>query len=116
MIDFEREKTESGPLVIRAAGKLDGDTYDYFFACVRDEIASGNKNIVLNFENLGYISSVGLGALVRASSEASKNGGTIYLSNIENKILDILQMVKFEKIFNIFRTEEEAVLAFDSPE
>ena len=114
MIDFVREQTESGPLVIRAAGKLDGDTYEYFFACVRDEIAAGNKNIVLNLEKLGYISSVGLSALVRASAEASKNGGTIYLANIENKILEILQMVKFEKIFNIFRSEEEAILAFDS--
>ena len=114
MIDFVREQTESGPLVIRATGKLDGDTYEYFFACVRDEIASGNKKIVLNLENLGYISSVGLSALVRASAEASKNGGTIYLANIENKILEILQMVKFEKIFNIFRSEEEAILAFNS--
>ena len=114
MIDFVREKTDNGTLVMRASGRLDNDTQQYFFECVKDEIQSGNNKIVLNFEELGYISSVGLSTLVRASSEAAKDGGTIYLAKIENRILDVLNMVKFDKIFNIYGTEEEAVDAMDS--
>ena len=114
MIDFEKEKTEDGTLVIRASGRLDGDTQKYFFDCVKDEIEAGNKKIVLNFEALGYISSVGLSTLVRASGEAAKKGGTIYLASIENKILDVLHMVKFDKIFNIYGTEEEAIVAMNA--
>ena len=114
MIDFVRETTENGTLVMRATGRLDGDTQKYFFDCVKDEIESGNKKIVLNFSGLGYISSVGLSTLVRASSVATKQGGTIYLAAIENKILDVLHMVKFDKIFNIYATEKEAIEAIES--
>ena len=114
MIDFEKIKTKDGPLVIRAIGTLDDATNEYFFECVKDEVEAGNNKIALNFEGLGCISSVGLGALLRASVEASKGGGTIYLTNIESKILDILKLVRFEKLFNIYETENEAVTALSS--
>ena len=114
MIDFEKVKTEDGPLVIRAMGILNDATTEYFFQCVKDEVEAGNNKIALNFEGLGHISSIGLGALLRASAEVSKSGGTIYLTNIENRILDILRLVKLEKLFNIYETENEAVLALSS--
>jgi len=114
MIDFESRKTEQGTLVINAAGRLDNETNQYFFDCVKDEIESGNIKIVINLQGLGYISSLGLGALVRASSRASKAGGTIYLANIENQVLDILRMVSFDKIFRLYDTEQEAIAAIEA--
>ena len=114
MIDFKTHKTEKGTLVIRATGQLDSDSNQYFFDCVKDEIEAGNNQIVINFDGLGYISSVGLGALVRASSRAAKAGGTIHLARIENQVLDVLRMVNFDKIFNIYATERDAVAAFES--
>jgi anti-anti-sigma factor len=113
MIDFSSRTTEKGTLVIQASGVLDNDTTEYFFDCVRDEIARGHKKIVINFDGLGYISSLGLGALVRASSRAAKEGGTIYLACIENQVLDILRVVSFDKIFLIFDTEDEAIWAIE---
>lgn len=65
MIDFKSRKTERGTLVIQPSGQLDHDTNQYFFECIKDEIEAGNLKIVINFEDLGYISSIGLGALVR---------------------------------------------------
>ena len=114
MIDFTTHKTEQGTLVIRASGNLDSETNKYFFDCVKDAIEAGNRKIVINFYELGYISSVGLGALARASSRAAKAGGTIYLTRIENQVLDVLRMVRFDKIFNIYETEHEAIEAMES--
>ena len=114
MIDFDSHTTEQGTVVIRASGRLDGETNQYFFDCVKDLIEAGNKNIVINFYGLGYISSVGLGSLVRARSRTAKAGGTIHLARIESQVLDILRMVHFEKIFNIYETEHEAIEAIES--
>lgn len=113
MIDFSSRKTDKGTLVIQASGKLDNDTNQYFFECVRDEIERGNKKIVINFDGLGYVSSLGLGSLVRESSRASKAGGTIHLAGIENHVLDILSMVNLDNAFHIFDTEEEAIWAIE---
>ena len=114
MIDFKREKTEKGTLVIQASGQLDHDTNQYFFDCVRDEIEAGNKNIVIDLSGLGYISSIGLGALVRARSRAAKAGGTIFLANVENQILEAFRLVHFDKIFNIYETEAEAIAVIEA--
>ena len=75
MIDFQSRETDHGTLVIQASGKLDSDTNQYFFDCVKDEIERGKSKSVINLEGLGYISSLGLAALVRASSKVAKVGG-----------------------------------------
>ena len=54
MIDFESRKTENGTLVIQAIGRLDNDTNQYFFDCVKDEIESGNAKIVINLQAVSY--------------------------------------------------------------
>ena len=113
MIDFKSRKTDKGTLVIQASGKLDNDSHQYFFDCVKDEIENGNKKIVINFDGLGYVSSLGLGSLVRETSRAAKVGGTIHLTGIESHFLDILSMVNLDKAFHIFDTEEEAIWAME---
>lgn len=111
MIDFERQETENGILLIRVGGELTGESNEYFFTCIQDEIESGKKYIVINFADVGYISSAGLGTLVRARARVSKSEGLIYLSRIDNKLVDIFSLVNFDKIFNIYPTESEAIEA-----
>ena len=114
MIDFNRRETENGTLVIQASGHLDHATNQYFFDCVRDEIEAGHKKIVIDFSDIGYISSLGLGALVRARSRAAKADGTIFLANIKNQVLEALSLVHFDKIFSIYESEEEAIKAIEA--
>jgi len=113
MLDFEKRTTDAGTLVIKVSGTLDQESNQYFFDCVKDEIENGNANIVINFGDLGYISSIGLGSLVRASSRAAKAGGTIYLARIENQVLEVFSIVRFERLFNIFETERAAIAAME---
>ena len=114
MIDFNTHKTEGGTLVIRVGGRLDHDATDYFFNCVQDEINAGNNQIVINCSDLGYISSIGLGVLVRARSRVATAGGKIYLSRIDSQVLEIFRLVNFDKLFNIYPTEREAIAAIEA--
>ena len=113
MIDFNSHTTEGGTLVISLKGQLE-QSNDYFFKCVLDEIEAGNTSIVINFAEMGYISSVGLGALVRVRSRIAAAGGTIFLARIENNVLDVFRLVRFDKVFNIYGTEAEAIAAIEA--
>ena len=115
MIDFATHTTDGGTLVIRVTGRLDEDSNEYFFKCVKDEIEAGHTKIVINLAEVGHVSSVGLGALLRARSRVAKTGGTIFLAQIENQVLDVFRLVNFEKVFNIFASEQEAVTAIEEP-
>ena len=113
MIDFNSHRTDGGTLIFRINGKLEHQSSEYFFECVTDAIEDGNNRIVISFADVGHISSVVLGGLIRASSKAAKAGGTIYLARIENHLLDLFRLVKFDAIFNIYDTEQDAVAAIE---
>ena len=113
MIDFERHITDGGTLVLRVVGRLDEDSNKYFFTCVQDEIEDGHAKIVINLAGVGYISSVGLGALLRARSRVAKSGGTVFLTRIENQVLDAFRLVNFQSVFKIFPSEREATAAIE---
>ena len=113
MIDFEKHMTDGGTLVLRVVGRLDEDSKEYFFTCVKDEIESGNTKIVINLAGVGHISSVGIGALLRARSRVAKHGGTVFLARIENQVLDAFRIINFEAVFKIFASEQEAIIAIE---
>lgn len=113
MIDFNSHRTDGGTLIFRINGKLEHQSSEYFFECVTDAIEEGNNRIVISFADVGHISSVVLGGLIRARSKAAKAGGTIYLARIENHLLDLFRLVKFDTIFNVYDTEQDAVAAIE---
>ena len=114
MIDFNSQTTDNGTLVIRLGGNLDAENTEYFFDCVKDEIDRGHDRIVINCSDLGFISSVGLGALIRARSRVAKSGGEIYFACIDARILDVMKLTRLDKVFLIFPTEREAIDAIES--
>ena len=113
MLDFSSHQTENGTLVIRLGGELDAESNEYFFKCVEDEINAGHKNIVINCADLGFISSIGLAAFIRARSRIAKNDGKIYLARVNSTIMNVLHIVNLDKIFDIFPKEREAIAAIE---
>lgn len=58
---------------------------------------------VLDFANLDYISSAGLGVLLIVQKRAMKAGGGLRIVNVNNHIHDIFRFSGFDKIFKIER-------------
>jgi anti-sigma B factor antagonist len=113
MIDFDYSTTDKGTMIIRVRGMLDEESNEYFFDCVKEEINNGHQRIVINCIGLGHVTSVGLGAMVRARARAAKAGGSIYLARVDAKIMQMFQLVKFDRLFDIFPTEHEAVASIE---
>ena len=116
MIDFKSYRTLGETLVIRVGGRLDEQSTEYFFDCVADAIEAGDTRIVINFGDLGHVSSRSLGELGRARARAVKSGGTIYLANIENHLLNLFNVALCNRLFKIYHTEDEAICAIESIE
>lgn len=71
-----------------------------------------NKKIVLNLGGVSYIDSGGLGTLVALYTTAHNTGGAIKLSNLTQRVGDLLQVTKLLTIFEVYDTEEEAIQSF----
>src|SRR5581483_3138800 len=79
---------------------------------IRDAVAGGQKNILLNLADVTYIDSSGLGQLVGGYATVRNNGGQIKLLNLNDEVYDLMQRARLLSVFNIYRSEHEAIRSF----
>ena len=79
---------------------------------VKSLLAAGQKKIVFNMDNVTYIDSSGLGALVAAHTSAATQGAALKLCNLGSKFREILQVTKLVTVFDAYATEAEAIQSF----
>ncbi|HUY82838.1 MAG TPA: STAS domain-containing protein [Acidobacteriaceae bacterium] len=79
---------------------------------VRDLLAKGSKNILLNLGDVNYIDSSGIGELVSAYTTARNQGGELKLLNLTKKVHDLLQITKLYTVFDVKDDEASAIASF----
>jgi anti-sigma B factor antagonist len=96
-------------IIIKVSGYLETANTDIFLKSILKIINENNEiNIfVLDLKNLNYISSTGIGALITIISQIKKNSKHLYLINLNEKALSILEMLGFKKFFNILDSNKE---------
>lgn len=73
-----------------------------------------NKDMVLDFTNVDYLSSRGITCLIRFYKLQHENGKKVFLANVSNEIKNLLKAVNITSIITIFDTIEEFLLWTDS--
>jgi len=79
---------------------------------VKSLLAEGRKKIVLNMDNVTFIDSAGLGTLVAAHHSSKSQGASLKLSHLGSKFQEVLQITKLLTVFDVYKTEAEAVASF----
>jgi anti-sigma B factor antagonist len=70
------------------------------------------KAILLNFTNVEFLSSAALGKLITLDRKIKSNKGRLKLCSIRPEILEVFQITKLNKVFDIRKDESEAIAAF----
>jgi anti-sigma B factor antagonist len=81
---------------------------------LRSLLAQGEKNIVLNMKEVGYVDSAGLGELVGIYTTVANQGGAVKLLHLQGKMRDLMQVTKLHTIFPTFEDEQSALASFGS--
>ena len=80
---------------------------------VRDSIRKlyeeGNSKLLLNFENVAFLDSAGLGALVVAAEQLRAQGGSVQIANAHGPVQHVLQITRLDRIFPHYASEAEAI-------
>ncbi len=103
----------SGVAIIDLDGRITlGEGTGLLRDSVKDALAKGEKNILLNLGGVSYIDSAGLGELVGCSTTVKNAGGTLKLLQLQKKIKDLMQITKLHTIFEVLDDEATAVKSF----
>ncbi len=98
--------------VVYLKGFLDAHTAPSLENTFANLVEQGKYKIVVDFKDLAYISSAGLGVFMAFIEKIRDNGGDIKLASMSDKVFNIFDLLGFPLLYEIFKTEEEAVSKF----
>lgn len=111
MIQFAHRIAEDEIVVVEVGGRLDEASCQYFFDCMQSLIDEGHQKIVVDAAELGYVSSIGLGMLIRGQSRIRTRGGEMHLAALQGAVSDVLRVTHLDRLFDIHPTVEDAINA-----
>lgn len=113
MAEFNTSVLNKGEIsIINLKGYLDAHTAPKLENNFTHLIDQKRYNIIVNFEELAYISSAGLGVFMAYIEKIRENNGDIKLSNMSDKVYNIFDLLGFPLLYEIYKTEDEAVKKF----
>jgi len=80
---------------------------------IRRLLGEGKNKILLNLGKVGYIDSSGIGELVSSFTAVNKEGGSLKLLNLTQKIQDLLAITKLLTVFDTYDDEASALASFN---
>lgn len=90
-------------IIVEISGMLKGSTAEQFTSAVEPLTTQNGQNVVLDCDELGFISKEGMEAIKAFSDKLQANGSTLKLINLGNEIKDMLEMAGYDKFFTIGR-------------
>lgn len=95
--------------VLSLRGPLTGNNAPVFQNAIRREEPA--PTLILDFSDVPYVDSAGLGLLVSAFVSRQKAGHKMILSGINPRVLKLFEITRVQDLFLIFSSPEEAIAA-----
>ena len=103
--------------IVSLSGKfLAGSDGPYLRQKVKDFIDAGTKKLIIDFSEVPYIDSTGLGFLAGTRVTAQNSGTKMVLANINTHVRKILDDVKLTPFFVIAPDEAAAMAKVNEPD
>lgn len=93
--------------IIEPSGILDGTKADEFRQEISDSVKNGTQVILVDFTNVTFMDSSGLGALVLALKTIRTNEAKLFLCALNEQIKMLFELTSMDRVFNICSSREE---------
>jgi anti-sigma B factor antagonist len=79
---------------------------------IQSLLDQGKRKLLVNLEKCTFMDSAGIGELVACHKRAVEKGGVIKIMGANEKMLDLLTITKLITVFDVYKTETEALHSF----
>lgn len=100
--------------IVQPSGILDSVQGSKFRDDVSNLIVNGAKIILVDFQDVTFMDSSGLGALVLALKTVRASGAKIFICAINDQVKMLFELTSMDKVFKIFPNRIEFMNQFDS--
>ena len=111
MLDWSEKQVEGRPDVIlfELYGRLDSMQAEYLYSVLKKRVPDGEERWILDLSKVDYISSMGLGMLVRVNSRLHKAGGEVKIAGVQGLVAETLRIARLDRILQLYPSVEKAL-------
>lgn len=91
---------------------LMGDGIEELRDAINTAVKEDSTKLLLNFGEVPYLDSTGLGEVVRSYTTVKNAGGSVKILNLTQKVQDLLSVTKLITVFETFEDEDKAIESF----
>lgn len=106
--------SDSNTSIIDIHGEINAFAEGALMDAYTQATTSGAKNILLNFTNLEYMNSSGIGLLVTLLIRASRQKQKLLAYGLNEHYRQIFELTRLNEAVHIYNSEQEALAAINS--
>ena len=100
---------QDGVLSAHVGGRIDGTNASEFEEAIRTAIEESDRAVIMDFEKLVYISSVGLRAILLTAKSLDNRNAKFALCSLSDQIGEVFETSGFDKVIAIHSSKAEAL-------
>ena len=98
-----KQSLQGEVMVLQVSGKImGGPDHEKFQGEIKELVAEGHVDVLLNMSKVSWVNSTGLGILVSAFHTLKKNSGRLKICEVNDRIDNILNVAQLKLGFETF--------------
>ncbi|GAB4269108.1 MAG: STAS domain-containing protein [Candidatus Rifleibacteriota bacterium] len=109
-IDVRPKGNDVTLIVLR--GEIGTETVNQFKDKIDQIVAEGKNKLIMDFQEVNYLNSMGLGVVAATLKKVKKSKGDLKLINLSPAVQELFELTRLTKVFEIYDSEESALKSF----
>lgn len=106
-VTCEKDSVADGVVHAHVSGRLDAAYADEFLDKLTAELGDGPASVLIDMTGLEYISSAGVGALIRLLTRLRQRGGSLAVYGCNHRVHTVLDVTRLSVAINLSATADE---------
>ena len=107
-VTIKPNKNKKGFFTVVPHGSIDSETHHGFREETEPFLVKSTKGIIMDFKDVDYISSAGLGVLFSMQKYLKSNGAKLIFCHLKPQIQKLFEIMKTLPLEHVFKSIEEA--------
>jgi anti-sigma B factor antagonist len=109
MINITKE-SEDNIHIIKVEGDVDAASSIYLDKAISDALSRGQKRILIDCNQLDYISSAGLGVFMSYIQDFESSDSRFVLFGLSDRVAGVFEILGLDQLLTIVNSKEEALI------
>lgn len=97
-------------VVLRVTGRMDAENAAAFEKECERCVAEGHTKLVIDLGELAYVSSMGLGAIVKIAKQLRDRGGEVRICCLNGLVRQLFEITRLNHVFPPYESVESALM------